>query len=197
MLQFIKNLFWIKLIGCLIFFQNVGFANEQKNEPDVTPESSEDKAQQDRTKEWLDLTTQIGALKTKMSTQEVNIKELIKKKNQSKNKEEIQNAVNNLLKEHAELKKIEEQYFEKTQLLKYRYPDVGLTKQRKYERVKTKSLEDYEQMISLESEIKKTVIKMKEHYGVKEIEEPKTKEIKNIDDLEEKNNLSQPVTLRK
>ncbi|MBN8535719.1 MAG: hypothetical protein J0M15_01585 [Deltaproteobacteria bacterium] len=197
MLQFIKSLFWIKLMGCLIFFQNVGFANESKNEPEVAAESSEDKEQQERTKEWLDLTTQIGALKTKMSTQEENIKELIKKKNHSKNKEEIQNAVNNLLKEHAELKKIEEQYFEKTQLLKYRYPDVGITKQRKYERVKTKSLEDYEQMISLESEIKKTVIKMKEHYGVKEIEEPKTKEIKNIDDMEEKNNLSQPVTIRK
>ncbi len=184
-------------MGCLIFFQNIGFANESKNEPEVAAESSEDKEQQERTKEWLDLTTQIGALKTKMSTQEENIKELIKKKNHSKNKEEIQNAVNNLLKEHAELKKIEEQYFEKTQLLKYRYPDVGITKQRKYERVKTKSLEDYEQMISLESEIKKTVIKMKEHYGVKEIEEPKTKEIKNIDDMEEKNNLSQPVTIRK
>ncbi len=197
MSRLIKLFFKLKFIGSLIFFQNIVVANENKNEPEVAPESSEDKAQQERTKEWLDLTTQIGALKTKKSAQEENIKELIKYKNRAKNKDEIQNAVKNLLKEHAELRKIEEQYYEKTQLMKYRYPDVGITKQRKYERAKGKSLEDYEQMISLESEIKKTVIKMKEHYGVKEIEEPKTKEIKNIDDMEEKNSLSQPVILRK
>lgn len=55
-------------------------------------------------------------------------------------------------------------------MLKYRYPDVGITK-KESQRIKIKSIEDYEQIMTLEFQVKKSVIKVKEHYGIKDMEE--------------------------
>jgi hypothetical protein len=160
-------------------------------------EAPQDKASQERTKEWMELSAQISSLKTKIGGKEEAIKEAIKHKQHATSKADAEHAVQTLLKEHGELKKLEEEYNEKTQLMKYRYPEVGITEKRKYERIKVKSLEDYEQMMSLEGEVKKSVIKIKEHYGIKDLDEEvnATKEPK--DDPEENNKLSKPIIIRK
>lgn len=180
----------------LCLFTTVGVsANEKKAEGPAEGEA--DKAQQERTKEWMELSSQISGLKTKINSKEEAIKEIIKHKHHAKNKADAEHAVQNLLKEHSELKKLEEEYNEKTQLMKYRYPDVGVTEKRKYERIKVKSLEDYEQMMSLESDVKKSVIKIKEHYGIKDLDEEAHQPQKPQDDPEENNKLAKPIIIRK
>lgn len=187
-----------KLVGlCLTVFLSAALANEAKKPEAAAAEPTEDKDQQERTKEWMDLGSQISALKTKIKSKEDNIKEIIKHKHHAATKAEAEHAVSNLLKEHAELKKLEEEYNEKTQLLKYRYPDVGITEKRKYERIKIKSIEDYEQIMTLESQVKKSVIKVKEHYGIKDMEEDGVEKSKPNEATDEPNNLIQPKILRK
>lgn len=186
-----------KLVGLfLTVFLSAAMANEAKK-PENAIDMSADKDQQERTKEWMDLGSQISALKTKIKAKEDNIKEIIKHKHHAATKAEAEHAVNNLLKEHSELKKMEEEYNEKTQLLKYRYPDVGITEKRKYERIKIKSIEDYEQIMTLESQVKKSVIKVKEHYGIKDMEEDGIEKSKENEVPDEPNNLAQPKILRK
>lgn len=174
------------------------FANEGKPaEGAPAGETPQDKTQQERTKEWMDLSAQISSLKTKISGKEEAIKEAIKHKQHAHSKADAEHAVQTLLKEHGELKKLEEEYNEKTQLMKYRYPEVGITEKRKYERIKVKSLEDYEQMMSLEGEVKKSVIKIKEHYGIKDLEEDVHIKDEPKDDPEENNKLAKPIIIRK
>lgn len=174
------------------------FANEGKPaEGAPAGEAPQDKTQQERTKEWMDLSAQISSLKTKIAGKEEAIKEAIKHKQHAQSKADAEHAVQTLLKEHGELKKLEEEYNEKTQLMKYRYPEVGITEKRKYERIKVKSLEDYEQMMSLEGEVKKSVIKIKEHYGIKDLEEDVHIKDEPKDDPEENNKLAKPIIIRK
>lgn len=195
MLQLNKKRLFLPILWLYFFSALNAVANEKKEEGAV--ENVSDKAQQERTKEWMDLSSQISGLKTKINGKEEAIKEIIKHKHHAKNKSEAEHAVQNLLKEHAELKKLQEEYNEKTQLMKYRYPDVGVTEKRKYERIKVKSIEDYEQMIGLESDVKKSVIKIKEHYGIKDLDEGTHQSQQPKDDPEENNKLAKPIIIRK
>ena len=136
--------------------------------------SYEDKKQQVRTREWSDVVSGLGSLKAKIATKEDTIKEIIHHKEHAKNKAEQEVLVNELLKEHKELTKMLDEYNSNAQLLKYRYPDVGITEKRKYEKIEMKSLDEYEKSQTIEVQIKKTVSKLKSHYGVKEEKKPDT-----------------------
>lgn len=155
----------------------------------------EEKQQQDRTKEWMDVVSSLGNLKTKIKSKEDTIKEIIQHKNHAKSKAQAEELVSSLIREHKELTKLQEEYNQAAQLLKYRYPDVGLTEKRKYEKLELKSLADYEESQSIEGKIKKTVSKLKTHYGVKEEKKSETETVKknNVDN----NNLAQPKIIRK
>lgn len=183
----------------ILLLSTWAFANEGKPAEGAAAagEASQDKALQERTKEWMELSSQISSLKTKIGGKEEAIKEAIQHKHHATSKADAEHAVQTLLKEHGELKKLEEEYNEKTQLMKYRYPEVGITEKRKYERIKVKSLEDYEQMMSLEGEVKKSVIKIKEHYGIKDLDEEVNAPKEPKDDPEENNKLSKPIIIRK
>lgn len=188
----------ISFLFSLIFAWMQVFANEGKPpEGAAAGETPQDKTQQERTKEWMDLSAQISSLKTKIAGKEDAIKDAIKHKQHASSKADAEHAVQTLLKEHGELKKLEEEYNEKTQLMKYRYPEVGITEKRKYERIKVKSLEDYEQMMSLEGEVKMSVIKIKEHYGIKDLDEEVQIKNEPKDDPEENNKLAKPIIIRK
>lgn len=157
--------------------------------------SYEEKQQQDRTKEWMDVVSGLSSLKTKIKSKEDTIKEIIHHKNHAKTKTEAEALVGDLLREHKELTKLLEDYNQSAQLLKYRYPDVGITEKRKYEKLELKSLDDYEDAQTIEGQIKKTVSKVKTHYGV-------TEEKKPVGEVEKKpsvdnNYLAQPKILKK
>ena len=51
--------------------------------------------------------------------------------------------------------------------------------------------------MTLESQVKKSVIKVKEHYGIKDMEEDGIEKGKENDVPDEPNNLAQPKILRK
>ncbi len=157
--------------------------------------SYEDKKQQVRTREWSDVVSGLGSLKAKIATKEDTIKEIIHHKEHAKNKAEQEVLVNELLKEHKELTKMLDEYNSNAQLLKYRYPDVGITEKRKYEKIEMKSLDDYEKSQTIEVQIKKTVSKLKSHFGVKEEKKPDAEIAKKPSF--DNNYLAQPKILRK
>ena len=190
----------IALIVCLS--TSVLHANEGGGEHGSAPAAAasekipfEEKQQQERTKEWMDVVTSLSSLKAKIKSKEDTIKEIIHHKNSAKNKAEAEALVGELLREHKELTKLLEDYNQSAQLLKYRYPDVGITEKRKYEKIEIKSIDDYEDAQTIEGQVKKTVAKVKIHYGVKDEKKPAAEEVKKprIDN----NNLAQPKILKK
>ncbi|OYZ19532.1 MAG: hypothetical protein B7Y39_11935 [Bdellovibrio sp. 28-41-41] len=191
----------IALIFCLS--TSVLHANEGGGEHGGAPAAAaapekiplEEKQQQERTKEWMDVVTSLSSLKAKIKSKEDTIKEIIHHKNSAKSKAEAEALVGELLREHKELTKLLEDYNQSAQLLKYRYPDVGITEKRKYEKIDIKSIDDYEDAQTIEGQVKKTVAKVKTHYGVKDEKKPAAEEMKkpSIDN----NNLAQPKILKK
>lgn len=186
------------VIILLVLAGNVN-ANEGASSP-ATPTAAEkipyeEKRQQERTKEWMDVVSSLAAIKTKIASKEETIKEIIHHKNHAKNKAEAETLVNELTKEHKELSKLMEEYNTSAQLLKYRYPDVGITEKRKYEKLEMKSLDQYEESQTIESQIKKTVSKLKTHYGVKDEKKPETEAAKKP--AFDNNYLAQPKILKK
>lgn len=187
----------ILLIFSFLFISTGGQANEGGGAASAPAEniSYEDKKQQERTKEWMDVVSSLSALKTKIRSKEDTIKEIIHHKHSAKNKAHAESLVSELLREHKELTKLLEEYNESAQLLKYRYPDVGITEKRKYEKLEIKSLSDYEESQTMESQLKKTVSKVKTHYGVKDDKKTagETEKKSSIDN----NYLAQPKILKK
>lgn len=155
----------------------------------------EQKKQQIRTKEWMDLTSKLSGLKSKIEAKEAAVKELIASKNHAHSKADAESIVTNLLIEHKDLKKLTDEYNENSNLLRYRYPDVGITDVRKYKKIQMKSLEDYEKGETLSDKIEKTIEKAKQHYGMKE--EKTVKEKKEVNASTDNNNLAKPIILRK
>ena len=143
----------------------------------------------------MEVVSSLSTLKTKIKSKEDTIKEIIHHKSHAKSKAEAEELVSSLVREHKELMKIQEEYNQAAQLLRYRYPDVGLTEKRKYEKIEVKSLADYEESQTIEGKIKKTVSKLKTHYGVKDEKKSDAESAKknNVDN----NNLAQPKIIRK
>lgn len=192
---------WIT--ASIVCVSSIAFANEGGGEHGAAPAAGapaaavpyEDKKQAERTKEWMEVVSSLSGLKTKIRSKEDTIKEIIHHKHQAKNKAHAESLVSELIREHKELTKMQEEYNESAQLLKYRYPDVGITEKRKYEKIEIKSLNDYEESQTVEGQIKRTVSKVKTYYGVKDDKKPETEAVKKpgIDN----NNLAQPKILRK
>lgn len=188
-----------KLIFLFLVFSAATFANEAPTTPPAdgaleSKVSFEDKQQQERTKEWMDVVANLNALKTKIRAKEDTIKEIIHHKNMVKNSAAAGGLVEDLLREHKELTKLLEEYNKGAQVLKYRYPDVGITERRKYEKLELRTLSEFEEAQTLGGKLKKTVSKLKTHYGVKE----KKSEIEKINKPNFDNNyLAQPKILKK
>lgn len=176
---------------------NEGGGGEHGSAPAANPEKLpiEERQQQERTKEWMDVVASLSTLKTKIKSKEDTIKEIIHHKNSAKTKAEAEALVGELLREHKELTKLLEDYNQSTQLLKYRYPDVGITEKRKYQKMELKTIDEYEDSQTIEGQIKRTVSKVKTHYGVKDEKKPEVESVKkpSLDN----NNLAQPKILKK
>lgn len=188
----------------IIYLSLIANANETPPEQGSKPEgaastggpNSYEKLEQDKTKEWVELVSEIATLKAKIKSKEESIKEAIHHKNSAHSKADAEHAVTSLLTDHKELTKLQEEYNTKTQLLKYRYPEVGISQKRNYERVEIRSLDEYEKMLTIEQVVKRAVSKAKTHYGVKE--DPKIKDQKKPkEEVLEKNHLALPVILKK
>lgn len=170
---------------------------EHGSAPAAAPEKLpiEERQQQERTKEWMDVVSSLSSLKTKIKSKEDTIKDIIHHKNAAKTKAEAEALVGELLREHKELTKLLEDYNQSAQLLKYRYPDVGITEKRKYQKIELKTIDEYEDSQTIEGQIKRTVSKVKTHYGVKDEKKTEAENIKkpSLDN----NNLAQPKILKK
>lgn len=123
--------------------------------------------------EWMELNNSLVALRTKIKMKEEGIQKLIEEKRKTKDQTEAGKIVKQMISEHKEMQKAITDYEEKRNLLRYRFPEAGLTKEREYERLEGKSLEDIETSWNLNTKIKSSVKNAKAKYGVKGNEDEK------------------------
>ncbi len=150
--------------------------------------------------EWMELNNVIISLRSKIKMKEDSIQKLIEEKSKTKNPAEASRIVNQMVADHKEMQKAIVSYEENRNLLKYRFPEAGLTKQREYERIEEKSLEDIETSWNLNTKIKSSVKNAKTKYGVKSESEEKKPHPTNSNPAaaaKESNPLADPMIISK
>lgn len=160
-------------------------------------------------KEWVEVETKLSTLKAKIESQSKIVNGLIAEKNHAHDKNEAADVATHLSKAHKELQVMIDEYEAQRNLLKFRYPEKGLTKERIYERIEIKSIEDMETQLSTEGKFKKVMTKVRSQFPMENSKadqaeasqgkvDPKKIQKKQVKELPvQKNNLTEPIVLSK
>lgn len=106
----------------------------------------------------------VQGLEAKVRASEAEIQKLIHEKQKTKDPEKVSEIIRTMLTLHKELSNQVREYDQQRNLLKYRYPEKGLTDVREYERIEVKSLEDLESQVSLSASVHRTLEKVRMQY---------------------------------
>jgi hypothetical protein len=145
---------------------NEGGAEAAKDEKSEAGKEDKDAAaaQAKKNPEWMDLNTQLQTLKSKIEMSEGLILKLVDQKNSSTDQKQSAEVISNLVKEHRSMSKTIEEYEQKRNQLKYRFPEAGLNDEREYERIEVKSLQDMENEFTITGRLQKAYNKVKRQY---------------------------------
>lgn len=127
--------------------------------------------------EVLDLQARILGLKAKITSKKDNLKKLVTAKQGLKDEKKSLEIFNEMKSEYKEMQTAIKDYDEKISLLHYRYPEKGLNKERKYERIELKTLDEMEKEFSLQGKIKKTLARVRQQFPDKKDAFKNSKEV--------------------
>ncbi|WP_413576636.1 hypothetical protein ACLVWU_01215 [Bdellovibrio sp. HCB290] len=144
----------------------------------------------------------VSALEAKVKSGKEEIEKLIEAKAHTKDPKAVNEIVKQMLVLHKDLKKNVDEYNQARGLMKYRYPEKGLTTKREYERIEVKSLDEMESQMSLSSSVNKTLKKVRTQYDSPE--EAKSRAAGENEDsakaskkVQKEPELTEPVILKK
>ncbi len=127
--------------------------------------------------EILDLQARLMGLKTKIKAKKDNLKKLVTEKQGLKDEKKSLEIFNEMKSEYKEMQVSIKDYDEQIALLHYRYPEKGLSKERKYERIELKTLDEMEKEFSLQGKIKKTLARVRQQFPDKKTSSKNSKEV--------------------
>ncbi|MEZ0392251.1 MAG: hypothetical protein ACAH59_08555 [Pseudobdellovibrionaceae bacterium] len=120
---------------------------------------------------WLSIENKIQELYSKINSKKSNITKLLEDKNKlSNNTAELKNTVKEIVKEHKELRALAEDYQKNIAILRYRFPERNADKDRKYQRVEIKSIDEMEQAMSVDGKLNRNLKRMRSQYKMEEKE---------------------------
>ncbi len=171
----IMFIFLICFLGLKISFaQEEGTpAPAQGEKPSAPIKDEKATAQQ----EVLDLQARLMGLKTKITAKKDNLKKLVAEKQGLKDEKKSLEIFNEMKTEYKEMQISIKDYDEQIALLNYRYPEKGLNKERKYERIEIKSLDEMEKEFSLQGKIKKTMARVRQQFPEKKNSSKNSKDV--------------------
>ncbi len=150
---------------------------------------------QKASKELTEVEKQVSTLGAKVKAKNDSIENLLKQKSVEQDPDKLSEIVKLVQQEHRDLEKLTQEYNIQLSILQYRFPERGLKAGRRYQRLNTKSLDEMEKTMGLESHLKKSREKIKKVYGIQEKKPTFSKDKKKI--LIEEESLLQPATLSK
>lgn len=146
----------------------------------------------------------VAALEAKVRSGETEIGKLIAEKQHTNDPEKVSEIIRQMISVHKEIERNAKEYDQQRALLRYRYPDKGITEKREYERIEVKSLEEMEHQLSLSSSLERTLKKVRSQYQseVENDHKKRTKELPLLNHEKEatsknKPNLADPIILKK
>lgn len=141
-------------------------AKEEKKEGEAPKEEKKEvKSAEDS---YAVVQARVQALEAKVHSGQEEIEKLIQEKQTTKDSARVSEIIKQMNGLHKELQKNVKEYDQQRALLKYRYPEKGLTEKREYERIDVKSIEDMESQMSLSTTVKHTLRKVRMQYEAPE-----------------------------
>ncbi len=110
----------------------------------------------------------VQALEAKVHSGQEEIEKLIEEKQHTTDPKQVSEIVKQMMGIHKELQKNVKEYDQQRALLKYRYPEKGLTEKREYERIDVKSIDDMEKQMSLTTSVNHTLKRVRSQYETPE-----------------------------
>ena len=114
---------------------------------------------------WIEIENKIVELSSKVKSKESNITKLLEEKDHlPANSPEIKTLLNSIVKEHAEMRTLAEEYQRNLSILKYRFPERNAKAERKYERIEVKSIEEMEQAVGVDGKLNRNLKRMRAQF---------------------------------
>lgn len=189
----------LALALCLtVGFISSSWSAEEKAE-DKKAEGGEAKAEakSEKKDEAAEVQAKVSALQAKIKASEDTIDKLIEEKQKTTDQNQISEIIKNMVNEHKTMEKNVEEYEKARSYLQYRFPEKGLKEDRVYERIEVKSLEEMENEKTLDSQVKRTMNKVRKQYASPDQKPAREKSKTSKKSKKEGPGISDPVILSK
>lgn len=147
----------------LSFISVQALAEEEK----PATEKAKEGASEADTMPWLAIEAKIQELAAKIESKKESINKMLEEKEKLKdNSPELKDKIKDIISEHKALEKMADDYSSQINLLKYRYPERHAKRDRKYDRIDIKSVEDMEQALGIDGKLNRNMVRMRTTYDV-------------------------------
>jgi Tfp pilus assembly protein PilV len=163
-----KNLFIVVTIICAISVTSYasGSHEEKKEEPGEMPTGDIKKAP------WMELESRVQDLQARIKSKRATIEQMLEEKNHLKNgSPELKALIENVVREHKEMRQMSEDYRKNLSLLQYRFPERNAKADRKYDRLEVKSLDEMEQAVGIDAKINRNLGRMRSQYKMQKADD--------------------------
>lgn len=122
---------------------------------------------------WMEIEAKIQELAAKVKSKNENIEKMIEEKNHfPEHSSELKNLIKEIVKEHVEMEKLSQEYDKQVSILKYRFPERNAKKDRKYEKLQIKSVEEIEKAVGIDAKLMKAMRRARSQYRKDKNESP-------------------------
>lgn len=117
---------------------------------------------------WVEIQNKVSSLESKINSIQGNIRKLIEdKKHLPANSPAVKAVLEDMVKQHNELRALAAEYEKQNAILKFRFPEKGAKGVRNYEKIEVKSLEDMETELGTEGRLNRNLKVMRSKYPSK------------------------------
>lgn len=149
-----------------------GEKKEEKKEEGGEKKEGEKKEGEGRPA-WMEIEAKIQELAAKVKSKNENIEKMIEEKNHfSEHSSELKSLIKEIVKEHADMEKLSQEYDKQVSILKYRFPERNAKKDRKYEKLQIKSVEEIEKAVGVDAKLMKAMRRARSQYRKNKNESP-------------------------
>jgi chromosome segregation ATPase len=180
------------------------FAGEEKTEKaegsGKKEEGGEKKEGAEDSMPWLAIEAKIQELSAKIESKKESINKLLEEKEKLKDgSSELKEKIQQLVSEHKALEKMADDYASQINLLKYRYPERHAKRDRKYDRVEVKSIDEMEQALGVDGKLNRNMARMRNTYDVQPPKKEKAAQVEKKDVKPKGNTLENqlPIIMQK
>lgn len=114
----------------------------------------------------MEVESKVQELAAKIKTKKSFLQIMFEDKNKLKdNSPELKAKVQDIVKEHAELRRLSEDYEKQLNILKYRFPERNTKAKKKHEKIEIKSVIEMEQAMTVDGKLNRNMRKLRSQYG--------------------------------